>query len=183
MNVAEASSLVLRLLNKWPGSNLAGESSAEYENALLRFDVHEAESAIDALFFTSKFLPHMSEIQAEINSIRRERTRQSENSSRRLGRAPTGQEGGASRAQWGASLPAMLEASAKYEAMARPWFSAMGKPYTGDPGLPFIQLAQRGSAGEDVTEQVRVAVDLPKPTHQDPTPEEFDVEEWDRRFP
>ncbi len=51
---------------------------------------------------------------------------------------------------WGATLGEMVEKSVRYERMAKAWYAKHGKPYPGDPGAPFLEIARRGAAGENI---------------------------------
>lgn len=174
MNEKESSELMLTLLRKYPVSTVDAD---EYERAMLKFDANLAREAVESLQYTSKFMPSISEIQEEITRTKRERAR--------IGMAPIimvpgRSHGGPSAAEWGECLKRLLERSAKYRRMVEPMFTADGKPYPGDPGQVFIDLAVRGAAGEDVLGEMKAAV-LPKRTEE--PKQDFDPDEWDRRFP
>lgn len=161
MNQDEATALVGLLSTAFPSARFGAENAAIYERSLLDLEAAEAQHAIGELIHSSRYLPTIAEIRGEVTRARRDAVSRSESASRlRLG-SGAGRSLGPSPAAWGAALGNMLEASVKHQAMARAWYAARGKVTPPDPGMEFVELAQSGARGENVTERIRRAVNLP----------------------
>lgn len=150
MTPKEAAILTDRLAVAFPSATFTDKNADAYARALLNFDATETQSAIDELIATSKFLPSVAEIRAEVTRAKTARVIREESAralragdgSGSLGPYPHG---------WADPLGRMLDADTRHDTMARKWYASKGKPYPGDPGAKFTEIAKAGARGEDVS--------------------------------
>jgi hypothetical protein len=153
----ESAVLVDRLAVAFPNSPFAERNSEAYERALLGLDATETQSAIDELIATSKFLPSVAEIRAEVTRAKTARVVREESARALRAGDGSGSLGPYPRG-WADPLGRMLDADTRHDTMAREWYASKGKPYPGDPGAKFTEIAKAGARGEDVGDRMREVV-------------------------
>jgi len=149
MNKTEAVTLVTMLVTSYPGTRFDEGNAAAYEAAIADLDARETQDALADLVRTSRFLPSIADIRSEVFRLRKTRQAAAAEQERLLSaRAPS--ELGPGPHEWARTLATMLEDQARFERMTKAWCEKNGKPYSGDPGAPFVALAQAGARGDDV---------------------------------
>ena len=148
MTPIEAAKLVAQMVASFPNSRFEEKNTVAYERALLVLDAQETQEAIGELIATTKYLPTIAEIRAEITRAKRDRAIKDE-SARALRRTDGGSLGPYPQG-WAVPLGRMLEAASRHDAMARKWYADRGKPYPGDPAERFTEIAKTGARGDTV---------------------------------
>lgn len=150
MNQQEAQTLVSFLVHGFPGARFTTENAEVYESAIIDLDPREAQAAVESIIRGAGRFPYPNAIRDEVNRARAERTRLEESArARRAIRGPIGLQS-PSAGQWGAVLPAMLEADARHRRMMRAWRKRKGLDPREEDACPFLAMAERGAKGDDV---------------------------------
>jgi hypothetical protein len=151
MKPEQASTLVAKLANSYPGAPFTEANALAYEREFSRLEPARTEAAIDELVRTSRYLPTIAEINAEIVRAKRDEARLAESKPPRIVDTKGRTMGPYPRA-WAEPLDRMLAQQSSYEQTARAWYASKGKAYPGDPGAKFVNLAVAGARGDDVAD-------------------------------
>lgn len=151
MTKAESAALVAMLVAAFPGARFGEENAAAYEAGIADISAAEGKAAVDDLVRTSRYLPTVAEIRAEVvrqRKLRNDHTRGklqlTDEDGKRLGPSPQA---------WGELLARMLHAADKHRALAERWYQLHAQKPPLDPAQPYLDLVQAGARGDDVRER------------------------------
>jgi hypothetical protein len=162
MTSGEAKALISMLALAFPAARFSADNAQIYERAIADLESGETQNAVEGLIKTAARMPTIAELRAEVMTGRRELVRLAGIPSGTVTVRSTGREDGPSASEWGAVLSKLLERSARFRAMAEPWYRERGRHCPPDPMAPYIELARRGARGEDVLKVAAKVLGVPR---------------------